>query len=274
LRSFGTPTHARQLESLSIDRFAVAQILNLAKSGRDHYNAYQFHTVCSSLQRMLTGDISGFYFSIIKDRLYTMAPSSLGRRSAQTALFHILEILVRLIAPILSFTAEEIWQETHAAGKGSIFMSCWNEIANESDFDLSQDEITASDWSDIQSIKIEVNKELEKLRVNNVIGSSLAADVNLYADDKILSKLTKLKEDLRFVLITSSAVVSDILSAPQDAIITGIPGLKLVASPSPYKKCSRCWHYREDVGMNKEHPELCSRCIDNLFSNGEIRSCC
>lgn len=262
---------------LSLDRFAVNQVLKLAKNGREHYNAYQFHAVCSSLQKLLTGDISGFYFSIIKDRLYTMASKSAGRRSAQTALFYILEILVRLNAPILSFTAEEIWQEMRVfdqADQNSVFMSRWHEIASESDFDLSQDEITADEWNEIQIIRTEVNKELEKLRANNVIGSSLAADVKLYGDDKILSVLTKLKDDLRFVLITSSAVISDIASAPEHAITTGISGLKLIALSSSHKKCIRCWHYREDVGLNNDHPELCSRCVDNLFGNGEVRCCC
>ncbi|OGT07884.1 MAG: isoleucine--tRNA ligase [Gammaproteobacteria bacterium RBG_16_37_9] len=264
---------------LSLDRLAVAQILNLANNSRDHYNLYQFHVVCNNLQGLLTNDISSFYFSIIKDRLYTMSQASLGRRSAQTALFHILEILVRLIAPILSFTAEEIWQEmlvmdkTHeiTSRAESVFMTRFSEIASGDDFDLSQDEITANDWSDIQNYRTAVNKELEKLRASNVIGSSLEAAVTLYCDDKVLSVLSKLKEDLRFVLITSAATAQHIASAPQDAIITGIAGLKLIALPSLHKKCVRCWHYREDVGSDKDHPELCARCADNLFGAGEMR---
>ncbi|HBS51972.1 MAG TPA: isoleucine--tRNA ligase, partial [Coxiellaceae bacterium] len=139
------------------------------------------------------------------------------------------------------------------------------------DFDLSQDEITANDWSDIQNYRTAVNKELEKLRASNVIGSSLEAAVTLYCDDKVLSVLSKLKEDLRFVLITSAATAQHIASAPQDAIITGIAGLKLIALPSLHKKCVRCWHYREDVGSDKDHPELCARCADNLFGAGETR---
>ncbi|MBU0745098.1 MAG: isoleucine--tRNA ligase [Gammaproteobacteria bacterium] len=264
---------------LPLDRWAVTQVLNLAKHSRDHYDLYQFHTASNNLQVILANDISSFYFSVIKDRLYTMAASGLGRRSAQTALFHILEILVRLTAPILSFTAEEIWQEMREMDKAkgissraeSVFMSRWSEIVNETDFDLTQDQITDNDWSEIKNYRAEVNKELEKLRVSGVIGSSLAAFVTLYCDDKILSVLRKLKDELRFVLITSSAAVSELSSAPEDAIVTGIPGLKLAASSSPYKKCSRCWHYCEDVGSNQEHPELCGRCVENLEGAGEIR---
>ncbi len=264
---------------LSLDRFAVGRFLSLAKSTREHYSSYQFHLACSSLQRMLTSEISGFYFSVIKDRLYTMAPQSHGRRSAQTALFHILQILVRLIAPVLSFTAEEIWQEMRLAGsvfdhQESVFMARLDEMVRTSDFDLTQDPITETDWLAIQNIRTEVNRELEKLRANSVIGSSLEADVHLYADDKNLPLLAKLKDDLRFVLITSSAAISDITKAPSEAYPTEISGLKLVALPSPHKKCSRCWHYREDVGTNKDHPELCSRCVDNLFGDGEKRYCC
>jgi isoleucyl-tRNA synthetase len=266
-------------ELLSIDRWVVAQILDLEQKCRDYYDAYQFHSAYASLQGMISTEISSFYFSIIKDRLYTMAPNSLGRRSAQTALFHILEILVRLIAPILSFTAEEIWQEIKKMeqGKGiisrkeSVFMTRWYEAINVAAFDLSKDKITAEDWRDIQSFRTEVNKELEKLRVAGSIGSSLAAEVTLYCDDKVLPVLAKLKGDLRFALITSTAEVKDIAAVPVDAITTEIPGLKLEVKPSEHKKCSRCWHYREDVGGNTEHPELCGRCVDNLFGDGEGR---
>jgi len=231
------------------------------------------------LQGVLATEISGFYFSIIKDRLYTMAPNSLGRRSAQTALFHILEILVRLVAPILSFTTEEIWQEIkkmeqaqgNASRVESVFMARWYSAISEADFDLSKDQITADDWREIQSLRVAVNKELEKLRVAGAIGSSLAATVTLYCDDRVLSVLTKLKNDLRFILITSTALVKDIATAPADAITTEIPGLKLVVTPTTHKKCSRCWHYCEDVGNNKDHPELCGRCVENLFGNGEER---
>lgn len=258
---------------LALDRWAVAQILNLEKNCLGYYSSYQFHLAGANLQEVLSNEISGFYFSIIKDRLYTMAPNSLGRLSAQTAAFHILEVLVRLIAPILSFTAEEIWQEIKKLSQReeSVFMSSWYDAIDLSNFDLSKDKIAAVDWDDIQNIKIAVNKELEKLRINGAIGSSLAAEVTLYCDDKVLSVLTKLKNDLRFVLITSVAKIKNIIDSPENAIATEILGLKLMAVPTDHKKCSRCWHYSEDVGNNADHPELCGRCIENLFGSGEER---
>jgi isoleucyl-tRNA synthetase len=265
---------------LTIDRFAVNRMLVFAKNAREHYNSYQFYTACSALQKLLTGDISGFYFSIIKDRLYTMAAKSHGRRSAQSALYHVLQILVRLIAPILSFTAEEIWQEMRASSIGktikeeSIFMVRWDDYTQEKGFNLSNDNLNMADWELIQTIRTEVNKELEKLRANNVIGSSLEAEVSLYADSKNLAVLNKLKDELRFVLITSRAEVYDISRAPSVAIATAFPGLKLVAVRSPHKKCGRCWHYNNGVGTNAEHLELCPRCVENLFGDGETRGFC
>ena len=264
---------------LMLDRWAVAQILKLEKNCRDHYNAYQFHLACANLQGVLVTEISSFYFSIIKDRLYTMPPNSLGRRSAQTALFHMVEILTRLVAPILSFTAEEIWQEIKKMEQAkaitvraaSVFMAHWYEEIDAADFSLSQDIITADDWSYIQSLRIEVNKELEKLRMGGAIGSSLAAEVTLYCETEVFSVLAKLKNDLRFVLITSTAVVKDIAVAPADAITTAIAGLKLEVIPTKHKKCARCWHYCANVGEYKDHPELCGRCVDNLFGDGEAR---
>jgi isoleucyl-tRNA synthetase len=264
---------------LSLDRFAVNRVLNLTKDVYKYYDLYQFQHVSGDLQKLLTNEISSFYFSVIKDRLYTMGAASFGRRSAQTALLYILEILVRLIAPILSFTAEEIWQEMREIDKtnrisrcDSVFMSRWEDIVEVRDFDLSEDEITNDDWFDIQNLRDEVNKKLEKLRADGVIGSSLEAEVVLYVDEKIEALLRKLKNDLRFVLITSFADVLNFAAAPKDAFTTEIPGLKLVVKKSSHKKCSRCWHYREDVGENEEHPKLCGRCVSNLFGDGEARS--
>lgn len=264
---------------LSLDKWAVSRIIELVESARKHYDSYKFHHVYNNLQVVLGNDISSFYFSIIKDRLYTMADSSFGRRSAQTALFYILEFFVRLISPVLSFTAEEIWQEVRKmdekngdfSREKSVFMSRWTDIPEYSAFDLSKDKVTSSDWDKIKLCKTEVNKELERLRSNNIIGSSLAADVTLYCDNETSSLLSKLTDDLRFVLITSSAIVSDINLAPKEAVDTEIPGLKILAIQSSNKKCARCWHYRKDVGYSSEHPDLCERCYNNLFETGESR---
>lgn len=254
---------------LAIDRFAVAKMLKLMHDTQEHYNNYHFYLAGSQLQVMLANEISSFYFSVIKDRLYTMAPKSLGRRSAQTALLHILEILVRLIAPVLSFTAEEIWQElkqleqtagNHARCE-SVFMARWYSAISSNDFDLTTDMINEHDWQVIQEVRLAVNKELERLRVAGEIGSSLAAEVTLCGDANTVAVLQKLAADLRFVFITAQV----------DLVITADAELKIVAAPSGHKKCARCWHYREDVGANAEHPELCDRCMQNLFGSGETR---
>lgn len=256
-------------DMLAIDRFAVAKMLKLMHASKEYYNNYQFYLASAELQVMLANEISSFYFSIIKDRLYTMAQGSLGRRSAQTALRHILEILIRLIAPILSFTAEEIWQELknmeQATGDNSrmesVFMARWYDVINDNDFDLTKDLITENDWQVIQEVKLAVNKELEKLRIAGDIGSSLAASVTLFCDTKTAAILHKLQKDLRFVLITAQV----------DIVTTQDSELKILAASSKHKKCSRCWHYSEDVGVNAEHPELCGRCEQNLFGSGETR---
>ncbi len=266
-------------QMLSLDRFAVSQFLALVATMEQHYENYQFHLALNLLQTKLTNEVSSFYFSIIKDRLYTMAPNSLGRRSAQSALFHMLELLVRIISPILSFTAEEIWQEMRAlddindvVGRSeSVFISDGNKLPRKDNFDLTADAITSADWEQIQNYRAVVNKALEQLRSNGIIGSSLEADVTLFLDDSASSSLVKLSNDLHFIFITSTAVISTISLAPGEAIATEISGLKLLVTKSPHKKCSRCWHHVEDVGINHEHPELCSRCISNLFGEGEIR---
>lgn len=256
-------------DMLAIDRFAVAKMLKLMQNSQEHYNNYHFYLAGAELQVMLANEISSFYFSIIKDRLYTMAPGSLGRRSAQTALLHILEILMRLIAPILSFTAEEIWQELktmeQAAGNNSrpesVFMARWYNAISNTDFDLTRDAINESDWQVIQEVKLAVNKELERLRVSGDIGSSLAASVILACDTKTAEILHKLHQDLRFVFITAEVSI----------VITQDSELTITATPSEHKKCSRCWHYCEDVGASSEHPEICGRCEQNLFGSGEVR---
>ena len=263
---------------LLLDRWAVAQILQLAASCREHYNLMQFHLACNSIQGVLATTISSFYFSVIKDRLYTMPSKSLGRRSAQTALFHMLETLLRLITPILSFTAEEIWQELKQLEQAqnnnsrgtTVFASQWYEGVTMADFNLATDVITMDDWDCIQKIRNAVNKELERLRIDGKIGSSLAAEVTLYCDAAAYAVLKKLRDDLRFILITSRAVVQELAMVPANVIVTEVPGLQLEVMPSEHKKCMRCWHYCADVGSN-EHSELCSRCEENLFGRGETR---
>lgn len=263
---------------VALDRLALVQFLSLATTIRKHYDNYQFHMALGILHTKLVNEVSGFYFSIIKDRLYTMAPTSHGRRSAQTVLFHMLEILVRLIAPILSFTAEEIWQEMRnldttwdiSSRSLSVFMDNWCDLPTVDD--ISGSEITKEDWENIQKCRTTVNRVLERLRADGLIGSSLEAEVTLYADDTLMTSLAKLKDEIRFMLITSTAFIYPISLATSAAITTELPNLKLLITKTTSPKCARCWHHNISVGSHNEHPELCSRCFNNLFGEGERRA--
>lgn len=263
-------------QMLALDRWAVSRLLELQKLVQADAANYKLYSACSNIQATLTTEISSFYFSVIKDRLYTMAAKSIGRRSAQTALFYILEIFVRILAPICSFTAEEIWQELRKIApqrEASVFLSRWFTLANAPA--LTAGNLTDSDWRNIRLIRDEVNKNLEELRIAGKIGSSLAAEVTLYCDATQKELLRKLHHangnELRFILITSEAHLQDSSATPLNAAATAIPGLHLLAEPSTHKKCCRCWHYRADVGAQQEHPELCGRCGENLFGGGEQR---
>lgn len=268
---------------VALDRLVVNQFLTLTKSIIKYYNSYQFHNALSILQTKLVNNVSGFYFSVVKDRLYTMAPSSHGRRSVQTALFYLLEILVRILAPIISFTAEEIWQELIAMERQhginsrapSVFMSRWIDLPDPDSFNLDQDLIQLHDWERIQICRDEVNKALEQLRITGIIGSSLEAEVTIYADRDLFSSLSKLHDELRFILITSTANIATLNEVTKEVAETGIAtnleGLRLSVTKSAHKKCCRCWHHVDGIGLDHNHPELCPRCIENLFAHGEIR---
>jgi len=211
--------------------------------------------------------MSSFYLDITKDRMYTMQADSLGRRSAQTAMYHISEAFVRWIAPVLSFTADELWQYLPGERGESVFLEAWYknfpmEVASQECRDY---------WQQMISIRDEVSKELEKLRVAGDIGSSLDAEVELYCDEAQLTLLQKLEDELHFVLITSYATVYPFSESPDDAVTTEINGIKIKVTVSSYEKCVRCWHHREDVGSHVKHPELCGRCIENVDAEGESR---
>lgn len=265
-------------EMVSIDKFMVRKMLILQGNIKKYYDEYKFHNVCSELQSFISNDLSSFYFSVIKDRLYTMPSKSKGRRSAQTALFYILEILVRSISPVLSFTAEEIWQEMKKITKDeteSVFLTSWYDRIKSADFSDVADTITYDDWELVRELRCVVNNELEKFRCDGKIGSSLAADVVINCGDDLYNKLQKFGSELRFVLLTSSVVIKKKADSVMnmgsscccgDALsCEGVLGcITIEVSPSKNKKCCRCWHYREDVGLDSNHPELCSRCVQNV----------
>ena len=227
-----------------------------------HYGNYEFHHVAQRLQLFCSEDLSGFYLDILKDRLYTAPARGRARRAAQNALYHITQALTRLMAPILSFTAEEVWA-TIQKSEASVFEQTWYALALPGDADTLR-----SRWRTLRALRSDVQKELETLRAAGKIGSSLAGEVDLYAAGEAHELLSSLHDDLRLVMITSRAT----LHAGSDGTASGaVPGVGIRVSASTHAKCERCWHYRADVGAHAEHPVLCARCVSNLFGAGEVR---
>ncbi|MEM6998988.1 MAG: isoleucine--tRNA ligase [Pseudomonadota bacterium] len=254
-------------DMLDLDKWAVEHALRLQKEIISAYNNYEFHLIYQLLHQFCVVEMGGFYLDITKDRLYTMQEDSLGRRSAQTATYYLIEMMVRWLAPILSFTADEIWQFIPGKRSESVFFEEWYEL------EINDDEakVRQAKWEAIFPIRNEVNKELEKLRVDKVIGGSLSAEVELYCNEDVKKQLEFLGNELRFVLITSYARLNDIKQKTAGAIESDVPGLFIKVSASEHNKCVRCWHHRKEVGSNNTHPELCDRCIENVDGKGEIR---
>lgn len=246
-------------EWLEVDRYALAMTRALQAECGAAYDRYEFHKVVQALQNFCAEDLGAFYLDILKDRLYTAGRESRARRSAQSALWHIVQTLVRLMAPVLSFTAEEIWQ---LVGRGdSVMLTTWHDLPSQ------QDEAELLDrWRRIREVKAEAAKVLEDLRTTGAIGSSLQAEVEIRASGARYELLASLEDDLRFVLICSKTTLVRAADPGAEAIM---------AAPSPHAKCPRCWHWREDVGhhaQSADHPELCGRCAENLFGAGESRA--
>ncbi|MDP3846276.1 MAG: isoleucine--tRNA ligase [Pseudomonas sp.] len=255
-------------DMLALDRWAVDRALLLQRELEEAYGEYRFWNVYQKVHNFCVQELGGFYLDIIKDRQYTTAADSTARRSCQTALFHISEALVRWIAPILAFTADELWQYLPGERNESVMLNGWYSGLSEMPADL---ELDRAFWERAMAVKTAVNKELENLRAAKAIGGNLQAEVTLYAEDALAADLAKLSNELRFVLITSTATVATLASAPADAVATEVPGLKLRVLKSAHSKCGRCWHHREDVGQHAAHPELCGRCIENIEGAGEVR---
>ena len=255
-------------DMLALDRWAVDRTLLLQRELEEHYSEYRFWNVYSKVHNFCVQELGGFYLDIIKDRQYTTGANSVARRSCQTALYHISEALVRWIAPILAFTADEIWQYLPGKRNESVMLNGWYEGLSE----LPEGtELDRAYWDRVMAVKASVNKELENQRTAKVIGGNLQAEVTLYADEGLSADLGKLGDELRFVLITSAASVVPFAQAPAEAVATEVEGLKLKVVKSGHAKCGRCWHFRADVGSHPEHPEICSRCVDNLSGQGEVR---
>jgi isoleucyl-tRNA synthetase len=239
-------------QMLEIDRYALTRAAQFQQEVLAHYRGYEFHPVVAKLQLYCSEDLGGFYLDVLKDRLYTTAPKSLARRSAQTALHQITHAMLRWMAPFLSFTAEEAWKVFGSSE--SIFLETYQTLP-------SGDEGLAAKWERLRAIRDLVNKEIEGVRAAGQVGASLQACVELTAPPEDHALLASLGEDLKFVFITSTI-----------KLIAG-SAMNISVTASSDQKCERCWHYRADVGQDAAHPTLCGRCTSNLYGAGEHRTC-
>jgi len=244
-------------EWLEIDRYALALTDELQKKVLAHFEKYEFQPAMQAIQNFCSEDLGGFYLDILKDRLYTAGASSQPRRAAQTALLHIVQTLTRLIAPVLSFTAEEIWSTLNKGLDESVFLHGYYTLPAASD----SAELQAR-WTRLREIRAMALKSIEDQRTAGAIGSSLQGELEFSASGADYDLLASFENDLRFVMITSSATVQK---------STGTDSVAVIVKPSAHQKCERCWHYRADVGSNADHPTLCGRCDSNLFGEGEKR---
>ena len=240
-------------EWLEIDRYALVLTRALQTQAQADYERYEFHRVAQALQSFCSEDLGAFYLNILKDRLYTTAKDSRARRSAQSALWHIAHTLTLLMAPILAFTAEEIWQTLGGDAEDSVMLHTWKDLPA-----IDDEAVLTARWTHIAAARVEVLKALENLRIAGRIGADLQAAVTLSAEGAQYEALAALGDDLKFVFIVS-------------AVELRRGAFAVEVEPASGKKCERCWHVREDVGQDAEHPEICGRCASNLFGDGEVR---
>ncbi len=257
-------------DMLSIDRWAVDRALQAQQDIKESYDAYQFHAVYQRIHNFCGVEMSSFYLDIIKDRQYTMPADSRGRRSAQTAMYLITEALVRWIAPALTFTSQEIWENMPGQRGKMVFTELYFEGLEAMEPSIKP---SKSDWDTVVEVRNTVTKSLETLRADGVIGGGLDANVTLYCDEKLKGILSELGDELRFVFITSDARVAPLSEKPDSAEVIKVLDAKIAitAEQSTAEKCERCWHRREDIGTDSTHPTLCARCTGNISGKSEIR---
>jgi isoleucyl-tRNA synthetase len=243
---------------VELDRYALAMTHELQQTVLHDYSRYEFHLVTQKLHMFCSEYLGAFYLDILKDRLYTTGAHSLARRSAQSALYHVANTLLRLFAPILSFTADEAWGHFTRSDSDSVFLHTAYAVPTVADAQALQ-----TRWALVREVRAEVQKELEQLRIQGTIGSSLAARVEIRAAGERYAALADLGDDLRFVLITSQASLTRVSTSAEQGI---------VVHASRDSKCPRCWHYRSDVGADPAHAEICGRCVANLYGKGEARA--
>jgi len=260
---------------VALDRWAIARTQTLLEAISAAYVDYTFHLIYQKVHNFCVVDLGGFYLDILKDRLYTLPAGGTARRSAQTAMWHIAESIVRWLAPILSFTAEEMWRHLRGSRVESVFLSTWHELPL----------LPASviDWPALIALRADVARELERLRAAGEIGAPLDAQLQVWATPQQYHRLNVLADELRFFMITSKATVHELVGAPEQSAPAQLPeqavpapgveggGVWIRVQVDADPKCVRCWQHRLDVGESSEHPQLCARCIGNLALPGEPR---
>jgi isoleucyl-tRNA synthetase len=267
LAGFEPAEHAMApADMLEMDRWILAEAARVQADVARAYDDYAFHRVYTRVHQFCGETLSSFYLDILKDRLYTMPADSVGRRSAQTAMHHVLEALVRWLAPVLSFTAEEIWGHMPGERADSVLLATYYELP-----EVAGGEDLKARWAEMRAVREAVDAVLEPMRADKTIGSALDATVTLYASEALRERLAPYADELRFMVLTSEAKLAALDEAPADAVPGEVAGLKVAAAVDEDPKCGRCWHRRPSVGDNPDHPELCDRCVANVEGAGETR---
>jgi isoleucyl-tRNA synthetase len=266
LHGFDPAKHAVAWNDLvALDQWAIGAAFTLQNDVVTAFRNYEFHDIYQEVHNFCVVELGGFYLDILKDRLYTTGADSLPRRSAQTAMYHIADAMVRWLAPILSFTAEEVWGFLPGARNESVFLNTWHQ------FPAGAERGSEIDWPAFIALKADVARQLERLRTAGQIGAPLEAEVAIYAPSAEAQRFSALRDELRFLLITSQARVIESEAPPPDSVPSHAENVWIEVKPSSQPKCVRCWNLRSDVGSDPRHPELCTRCVINIEGPGEER---
>lgn len=268
LSGFDPKTDLVAIEDMvELDRWIVARAAQLQTEIKTAYDKYQMLQVTQKLMNFCTGELGSFYLDVIKDRQYTAKSDSHARRSCQSALYHIAEAMTRWMAPIMSFTAQEIWEVLPGERGQFVFTDTWYDAIE----GATEGSLNNEYWQNLLAVRDEVNRVLENARKEEVIGATLQAEVTLYTGGDLAEQLNAIGDELRFVLLTSKATVEVVNSKPENAISSEIDGLYIRVAATSAKKCDRCWHYTDDVGTDEQHADICGRCISNVEGDGEQR---
>jgi isoleucyl-tRNA synthetase len=266
LDGFDPNKHAVAFDDLvAIDQWVISKTFALQNDVVTAYRNYEFHKIYQEIHNFCVVELGGFYLDIIKDRLYTTGANSAPRRSAQTAVNHVAQAMVRWLAPILSFTAEEAWGYLPGIPNESVFLNTWHQ------FPAGAERVSPVDWASLIALKADVGRELELLRTAGSIGSSLEAEVTIFVPEALAPRFHMMRDEIRFLLITGQADVATTAAMPASAVKASQEQVWIDVRPSSHPKCVRCYQLRSDVGSNPNHPEICARCVLNVEGPGEER---